>query len=193
MTRTTILAHNLVWCARVSFLVAFSAGVGSGCGPGRYIREIEGGHRYPSSVERLGDFPMNERARQVLLELLNDEDAPVRCTAVRALRNHLQYMPTIETPAALSKVVPLLEDKRVSGLSKPGGLPGSFLPAVDYFERLPSVRAEALLTLTIVLRCDVGFDQAAWRAAIADRFGHFPGEELRQGINKDGIPLGSWR
>ena len=106
----------------------------------------------------------------LLLELLECERASVRCTAVRSLRNHLQHAPCDEERIALCGMVRLLDDTSVSGFSKPSGVV-SFVVPVHGSEQLPSVRAEALLTLTLLLRCDFGFDQDAWTVAIEEKYG----------------------
>jgi hypothetical protein len=167
MSRRIALCRRSAPSALLVYLAVCCGGLVNGCGPGRYIREIEHGYRYPSSVEKLGNYPTDERARCLLVALLDDENACVRCVAVRALRKHLEHTPAAEDLTALRKLVRLLDDSRVGGLSRPVGL----MPAVDYFERLPSVRAEALCALTLVLRCDLGLDQAAWDEAIAERYG----------------------
>lgn len=141
----------------------------SGCTAGYHIRRIEAdapGTYY--HAHKLGKYPPNKRAEEVLIDLLENSDDPAdKYFAAEALDRHLGADPDGDNyDRGLHALVGVLDDKRTARVSWP--IFGPFLPGVS--GHTGSVRARALLTLTLNTDMDFGFEQECWREWIDEAY-----------------------
>ncbi len=144
-----------------------------GCGSSYYVQRIEDGERSGDLIDKLGEFPTDERARNLLIRLLRDDDARpgVHCVAVIALGRHIRHGGFPQSWKAMYlALTEVLDDARVSCFMKPGGGVLSYFMPIDLLVRTGSARAESLRILTETLEVDFGFNREDWVRHINERW-----------------------
>jgi hypothetical protein len=112
----------------------------------------------PYQVFELAKVRSTPAVRDCLLKALAARDPDTRAAAAIAVRDHLWGRKAEETRGIYLALIDQLSDARPAHVRWPG-----FLTLFETDLSEGSVRAQALVTLTMHSRRDYGFEQAEWR------------------------------